>query len=142
MYAPRSWRDAADTSQTTSLPPATVAGARASIAYQMEHIEDRQGQHINVAHVKALMATKGLPAMANRTHIIPVLVGDATLAKAASDLLLRKHNIYVQSISASPSLAPWTSYAKTAQTSPPSRLGRSDCASPPPPSTLLSRRSP
>lgn len=64
-------------------------------------MEDRQGQHNNVRIVKESLAVHGIPVIPNATHIIPVLVGDATKAKAASDLLLSKHNIYVQSISQS-----------------------------------------
>ncbi|KAF8897329.1 pyridoxal phosphate-dependent transferase [Infundibulicybe gibba] len=83
---------------TTSLPPATVAGAQASIAYQKEFIGDRQLKQINVREVKKRFAELDVPVVPGPSHIVPVLVGDAALAKAASDKLLREHNIYVQSI--------------------------------------------
>ncbi|KAL1411051.1 mitochondrial 5-aminolevulinate synthase [Vanrija albida] len=83
---------------TTSLPPAIVAGAQASIAYQREFLGDRRLQQLNTREVKGQFKDLGIPVVPNPSHIIPVLVGDAALAKEASDLLLSKHKIYVQSI--------------------------------------------
>jgi len=83
---------------TTSLPPAIVAGAQASIAYQREFMGDRRLQQINTREVKRQLDVHGIPVVPNPSHIIPVLVGDAQLAKEASDMLLSKHGIYVQSI--------------------------------------------
>lgn len=83
---------------TTSLPPAVVAGAQASIAYQKEFKGDRRLQQINTREVKSQLADLDIPVVPNPSHIIPILVGDAALAKEASDMLLSKHKIYVQSI--------------------------------------------
>lgn len=83
---------------TTSLPPAVVAGAQASIAYQKEFKGDRRLQQLNTREVKRQLEALDIPVVPNPSHIIPVLVGDAALAKEASDMLLAKHKIYVQSI--------------------------------------------
>lgn len=83
---------------TTSLPPAIVAGAQASIAYQRECLADRRLQQINTREVKRQLENLDIPVVPGPSHIIPVLVGDAALAKEASDMLLSKHHIYVQSI--------------------------------------------
>jgi 5-aminolevulinate synthase len=83
---------------TTSLPPATVAGARASVVYQKNYVGDRQLKQVNVREVKRRFAELDVPVVPGPSHIVPVLVGDAALAKAASDKLLAEHNIYVQSI--------------------------------------------
>ncbi|KAH8830676.1 5-aminolevulinate synthase [Flagelloscypha sp. PMI_526] len=83
---------------TTSLPPATVAGARASVVYQEEYIGDRQLKQVNVMNVKKRFSELDIPVVPGPSHIVPVLVGDAALAKEASDKLLAEYNIYVQSI--------------------------------------------
>jgi len=83
---------------TTSLPPATVAGARASVIYQKHHVGDRALKQVNVRTVKERFAALDIPVVPGPSHIVPVLVGDAGLAKAASDKLLHEHSIYVQAI--------------------------------------------
>ena len=83
---------------TTSLPPATMAGAKTAIEYQMEFQGDRRLQQLHTRSTKQALVEKGLPVMPNPSHIIPVLVGNAELAKQASDLLLKDWGIYVQAI--------------------------------------------
>lgn len=83
---------------TTSLPPATMAGAKTAIEYQMRNSTDRRSQQMHTRSTKAALVEKGIPVMPNPSHIIPVLVGNAEVAKQASDLLLNDHGIYVQAI--------------------------------------------
>jgi 5-aminolevulinate synthase len=83
---------------TTSLPPATMAGAQAAIEYQMEYNGDRRLQQLHTRAVKEALDAKDIPVIPNPSHIIPILVGNAELAKQASDMLLNKYQIYVQSI--------------------------------------------
>lgn len=83
---------------TTSLPPAVMAGASASIRYQRLTLKDRIAQQKNTRYVKNNLGNIGIPVIPNPSHIVPVLVGNAASAKRASDLLLQKHNIYVQAI--------------------------------------------
>lgn len=83
---------------TTSLPPAVMAGAAVSIRHQRSTLKDRITQHKNTRYVKSNLNGLGLPVIPNPSHIVPVLVGNARDARLASDLLLQKHNIYVQAI--------------------------------------------
>lgn len=83
---------------TTSLPPATMAGADAAIQYQSHHPRDRALQQLHTRAVKSSLKELDIPVIPNPSHIIPLLVGDAELAKQASDKLLEEHGIYVQAI--------------------------------------------
>lgn len=83
---------------TTSLPPATMAGAATSIKYQAGYGRDRTLQQLHTRAVKAALNANEIPVIPNPSHIIPILVGDAELAKHASDMLLEDYGIYVQAI--------------------------------------------
>ena len=47
---------------------------------------------------RARLRAAQLPVMETPTHILPVMIGDAELCKAASDRLLAVHGIYIQPI--------------------------------------------
>ncbi|KAL8839802.1 MAG: hypothetical protein Q9176_004205 [Flavoplaca citrina] len=83
---------------TTSLPPATMAGAKTAIEHQKEYQGDRRLQQLHTREVKSALAKKGIPVIPNPSHIVPILVGNAEVAKKASDLLLEDWGIYVQAI--------------------------------------------
>ncbi|MDB5621973.1 MAG: hemA [Devosia sp.] len=83
---------------TTALPPALCAAARASIEHLKTSQTERAMQQRQARLLKAMLTDAGLPVMETDTHIVPVMVGDARQCKAASDLLLEKHNIYIQPI--------------------------------------------
>jgi 5-aminolevulinate synthase len=83
---------------TSSLPPLLAAGALAAVRHLKESQDERARHQERVAAVKRRLGEAGLPLMANDSHIVPVMVGDAALCRTASDLLLRHHQIYVQPI--------------------------------------------
>jgi 5-aminolevulinate synthase len=83
---------------TTALPPAVCAAATAAIRHLKVSRWERDRQQERAARAKAVLAAAGLPVMASDTHIVPVLVGDAQKCKAACDMLLIDHGIYIQPI--------------------------------------------
>jgi 5-aminolevulinate synthase len=83
---------------TTALPPAVCAAAAASIRHLKASQWERDRHQDRVARTKAVLTAAGLPVMPSDTHIVPIAVGDPEKCKAASDLLLAKHGIYIQPI--------------------------------------------
>jgi 5-aminolevulinate synthase len=83
---------------TTALPPPICAAATAAIRHLKVSTWERERHQDRAARVKATLVAAGLPVMASDTHIVPVFVGEPDRCKAASDLLLEQHGIYIQPI--------------------------------------------
>ncbi len=83
---------------TTALPPAVAAAATASIRHLKASAVEREAHQRQATRTKEVLTRAGLPVMDTPTHIVPVMVGNADLCKAASDRLLNVHGIYIQPI--------------------------------------------
>jgi 5-aminolevulinate synthase len=83
---------------TTALPPPVCAAATAAIRHLKTSQWERDRHQDRAARTKAVLIAAALPAMTSPTHIVPVYVGDPERCKAASDLLLADHGIYIQPI--------------------------------------------
>jgi 5-aminolevulinate synthase len=83
---------------TTALPPAVCAATVAAIKHLKTSTWERERHQERAARVKSVLTATGLPVMDTPTHIVPVMVGDPEKCKAASDLLLSAHGIYIQPI--------------------------------------------
>jgi 5-aminolevulinate synthase len=83
---------------TTALPPPVCAAATAAIRHLKASSSERERHQERAGLVKAVLRAAALPVMSSDTHIVPVLVGDPDRCKAASDLLLTEHGIYIQPI--------------------------------------------
>src|SRR5207248_1618975 len=68
---------------TSALPPLLAAGALAAVRHLKESQSERDAHRERVATVKRRLAAAGIPVMANDSHIVPVLVGDAALCRTA-----------------------------------------------------------
>jgi 5-aminolevulinate synthase len=83
---------------TTTLPPMVAASACAAVRHLKTSGEERERHRHMAMMTKHALRAAGLPVMDNPSHIVPVMVGDAQRCKAASDLLMRRHAIYIQPI--------------------------------------------
>ncbi|KAM7006776.1 5-aminolevulinate synthase, non-specific, mitochondrial [Tautogolabrus adspersus] len=85
---------------TTSLPPMLLAGARQSI----QVLKGEEGRALrrkhqrNVKLLRQMLMDSGLPVVHCPSHIIPVRVSDAEKNTEVCDIMMSRHNIYVQAI--------------------------------------------
>jgi 5-aminolevulinate synthase len=83
---------------STALPPAVCAAAATSVRIAKTRPELRMAHQRQSWLTKHALMRAGLPVMENSSHIVPLMVRDAKLCKAAGDLLLERHGIYIQPI--------------------------------------------
>jgi 5-aminolevulinate synthase len=83
---------------TTTMPPPVAAAATRSIRYLKHAAAARLTHQMQVTKTRSALAAAGIPMLSNESHIIPVPVGDATLCRRASELLLERFGIYLQPI--------------------------------------------
>lgn len=83
---------------TTALPPAVAAGALASINHFSIHTHERDNLWHAVNTLKPALRQAGFTFFDDGGHIIPLIIGDATLCRQITDRLLTLHKIYVQPI--------------------------------------------
>lgn len=83
---------------TTAMPPALADAALASVKHLRHSSQEREAQQAQASKLKKRFAEIGIPAMPSTTHIVPVMVGDASKCSEISWTLLEEHNLYIQPI--------------------------------------------
>ncbi|WP_169193670.1 5-aminolevulinate synthase [Anaplasma platys] len=83
---------------TTAVSPLIAASALASVEYLKNSDVERKGHAEVLAKVKQAFLSSGIDFVMTDTHIIPLIIGDATKCKEVSQALLKDHKIYIQSI--------------------------------------------
>jgi 5-aminolevulinate synthase len=83
---------------TTTITPAIAASAAASIRHLKTSTVERERHQANAKLVKHALHAAGLPVLENPSHIVPLMVRDAAKCKRASELLMERHEIYIQPI--------------------------------------------
>lgn len=76
----------------------TTFSTLASVRHLKESETERRAIHEKAALLKSLLRNGGLPVAKSPSHIVPVMVGDATKSRSVADILLREHGVYVQQI--------------------------------------------
>ena len=83
---------------TTSIPPAVAAGASVAVNHLKHSEKERIKQKQAVSYLKQRLRKAKISFIENKSHIVPIKIGNPDLCKRASDLLLKEYKIYVQPI--------------------------------------------
>ena len=83
---------------TTAMPPALAEAAHASITYLRGSSDERRAQQEQASYLKKCLEERNMPALPSSSHIVPVMVGDATKCSEISWTLLQDYGLYIQPI--------------------------------------------
>ena len=83
---------------TTAMPPALAEAAHASITYLRGSSDERCTQQEQASYLKKCLEERNMPALPSSSHIVPVMVGDATKCSEISWTLLQDYGLYIQPI--------------------------------------------
>lgn len=83
---------------STALPPSVVAGIRAALRHLKEDGQARTALAKRASSLKAKMLANNIPVLPSPSHILPVMIGDAGLAKSITDRLMIEDGIYIQPV--------------------------------------------
>jgi 5-aminolevulinate synthase len=83
---------------TTSLAPALVAGALASVRHLKISSIERDRHQERAAALKRRLKNVRVTVLENSSHIVPVVIGCPIDCKRITDALLERYDIYVQPI--------------------------------------------
>ena len=83
---------------TTAMPPALAEAAHASITYLRGSSDERHAQQEQASYLKKCLEERNMPALPSSSHIVPVMVGDATKCSEISWTLLQDYGLYIQPI--------------------------------------------
>ena len=73
-------------------------GRQSNLLKSDEGRELRRRHQENAGLLKELLKVANIEVFENQSHLVPVMIRDAVKCKQVSDILLRKHEIYVQPI--------------------------------------------
>jgi 5-aminolevulinate synthase len=83
---------------STSMPAAVVAASLQSLSEVSQNPGLRERHQARVAMVRARLKAQGHVVMSEQSHIVPVYMGSAEVATAATRCLFEEHSIFVQAI--------------------------------------------
>lgn len=83
---------------STALPPSVVASIRAAMRHLKADGSARVALKKRADSLRAKLHAHGIPVLPSPSHILPVMIGDAELAKTMTDHLMEDYGIYIQPI--------------------------------------------